>query len=87
MEEINLNELFLLLKTKGYNYLDANLSGDYYEFSFSTGYRGRGKAVEIQMYHNGFIDIAFFNNDDTNSQHKNKTSKQIIDLINKLPNN
>lgn len=86
MEKINFNQLFELLKSKGFVYIKLNLINNYYDLECSTGYNGKGDLLEMKLYDDIINDIYFYIGYDDMFKYNNKTFTELIELIKQLPN-
>lgn len=84
---MELNELFKIMKEKGYHYFsgNSNSTSNCFGLDFSTGYNGRGKAVFF-VIKEATCDLEIFTNNAKPQTLLNLTYKQTLKTIKNIPN-
>lgn len=59
---MDLKYLFTFLSEKGFNYFDGQINNEKLFLNFSTGYNGRGNAVELVINNNDNSNVKIYLN-------------------------
>jgi hypothetical protein len=84
---INLNRLLSEIGVKGYRYVDGHLNtnSNLMTYFISTGYNGRGNAIDLTIRDNS-VDITIFDRDVTgHTDYKHLNDDEVFSLIKTLP--
>ena len=79
---MNLNKLFDVFKQKKLSYIDAKVHDGGVFFHASTGYNGRGNAIEVRIFPDGIISMEVWS-DKTKYELANISEEVCLDKISK----